>query len=287
MIKYKFGIIDIITYLFTGVFLVVTIVPFWQMIIIAFSTPESFVQDPYHIIPRGFSIAVFSELFKSKQVLSGMLISFISVMAGWLGGIFLCSMGAYALKNKKIMGRKLFFSIIIFTMFFNGGIIPMFIWFRKLNINNTIWVLFLPTLINTFYLLLLKNYFTALPNELEEAAMLDGYNEFQILFKIVMPISKPVIAAVSLFLIVQYWNDYFMGMLFIDDVELYPLGLILRNVIINRQMMVQTVIGDQGQLSSQQYNMALVMVSLVPIIILYPFIQQYFVSGIMIGAIKE
>lgn len=290
MIKQKAGISDVFIVIITGILLIVTIIPIWQMLVIAFSSPDHYSADPYHFVPRGFSLAIFAELLSSTRILRSISISVLVVCVGWFGGIVLTGMGAYALNklNKyRIPGRKILFKMIIFTMFFNGGIIPMFLWFRNIQITDTLFSLFLPTLINTFYLFLMKNYFSSIPEALEEAATIDGYNHFQILFKIIFPISKPVIAAVSLFLIVQYWNDYYFAMLFLNDTKLYPLGLILRNAVIDRQMIVQTVIGDQGQLSSEQYNMALVIVSLVPIFMIYPFIQKYFVTGIMVGAIKE
>jgi putative aldouronate transport system permease protein len=290
MVKQKSGVGEILSIIITCLLLIITIIPIWQMLVIAFSPSDNYIVDPFHMIPKGFSVAIFTELFSSSRILRAMGLSLVVVLFGWFMGITLAAMGAYALNklNKyKIKGRKVVYLLIIFTMFFNGGIIPMFIWFRKIQITDTIFSLFLPSLINTFYLFLMKNYFSTIPESMEEAATIEGCNHFQILFKIVFPISKPVIAAVSLFLIVQYWNDYYFGMLFINDTKLYPLGLILRNAIINKQMVVQTVIGDQGQLTSEQYNMALVIVSLVPIFIIYPFIQKYFVSGIMIGAVKE
>lgn len=283
----KITLFDVVLSIILGLLALVLLIPFWQMIVVAFSTTEGYVRSTYHLIPTSFSVDVFSQLFSSSEITKGMLISLINVLCGWLGGLVLCSMGAYALTKKKIIGRKIIFNVIIFTMFFNGGIIPLYIWLRKINITDTIFCLFLPSLISTFYLLLLKNSFTTIPEEMEEAALIDGYNELQILFKIIIPVSKPVIAAVSLFLIVQYWNDYYNAMMFMNSPDLYPLGLILRNVIISKQTLLKTPVAAGTVLPSEQYNMALTIVAMVPILVLYPFVQKYFVAGVMIGAVKE
>lgn len=283
----KVTLFDVVLAVILCVLALILLIPFWQMIVIAFSTTEAYVKSTYHLIPTSFKADVFAQLFSSSEITKGMFISLANVLCGWLVGLILCSMGAYALTKKKIIGRKIIFNVIIFTMFFNGGIIPMYIWLRKIHITDTIFCLFLPTLISTFYLLLLKNSFTTIPEEMEEAALIDGYNELQVLFKIIIPISKPVIAAVSLFLIVQYWNDYYNAMMFMNSPDLYPLGLILRNVIISKQTLLKTSVAAGTVLPSEQYNMALTIVAMVPILVLYPFVQKYFVAGVMIGAVKE
>ncbi len=283
----KVTLFDVVSGIVLALLALVLLVPFWQMIVVAFSTTEGYVKSTYHLIPTSFSVDVFSQLFSSSEIMKGMLISLINVLCGWLGGLILCAMGAYALTKKNIIGRKFIFNFIIFTMFFNGGIIPLYIWLKKIYITDTIFCLFLPTLISTFYLLLLKNSFISIPAEMEEAALIDGYNEMQILFKIIIPVSKPVIAAVSLFLIVQYWNDYYNAMMFMNKPDLYPLGLILRNVIISKQALLRTPVAAGAVLPSEQYNMALTMIAMLPILVLYPFVQKYFVAGVMIGAVKE
>jgi putative aldouronate transport system permease protein len=281
-------IIELAIVAILGIFLLVAFFPFWQMIVIAFSTPAEYAKSPYHVIPTSFSVDVFKQLLASKTVLTGLGVSLIVVLAGWSGGLVLTAMGAYALTKRAIIGHRVILRFIIFTMYFSGGIIPLYVWMRTLGLTDTLWSLFLPSLVSTFYLLVLKNYFSSIPIELEEAAMIDGYNEFQILFKIMIPVAKPAIAAISVFMVVGLWNDYYLGMLFLSKLELFPLGLILRNVIISKQALMNTPLGSAGaMLTTDQYNMAMIMVAMVPVAIVYPFAQRYFISGISLGAIKE
>jgi putative aldouronate transport system permease protein len=277
---------DILIYAIILVILFVTVFPFWQMLVIVTSSVPAFLKDNFHIIPRSFNVSTFLSLFENDIVLNGIKLSFIVTSAGWAYSMFLTTIGAYTLSKKDILARKFLFNFVIFTMFFGGGIIPLYITVRSLHMTDTVFALFIPGALNTFNLLLMKNYFQSLPDDFEEAARIDGYNDIQILYKIIIPISKPVIAAVSLFYIVGYWNDYLTPTLFASNPKLYPLPLILRNVVVSRLVLLNSAAIGTMQPPSQQYYMSMVLVSLVPVVVLYPFIQKYFVTGIMMGAIK-
>ena len=195
--------------------------------------------------------------------------------------------GGYALSHKRLPGRSLILTLLVISMYFSGGVITMYVLLRRLHLLNTLWAMFLPTACNTFYLMLVKNYITSLSPELEEAARIDGCNDIVILFRIIIPVCKPVLLTVSMFYIVGYWNDYFSAMMYVDSSELYPLSLILRNVIISRTTAISSLAGTAASSPTEQYSMALILVSMLPIIVLYPWIQRYFTTGIMVGALKE
>ena len=195
-------------------------------------------------------------------------------------------MGGYALSKDGLPGRNIIFRLFIFTMFFSGGLVPGYILVRGLHLDNTIWALTLPMAISTYNLILMKNYFTSINPSLEEAAKIDGYNDIQILLKIVLPMSKPVIAAISLFYAVTYWNDYFSAILYSSKEELIPFQIYLRNLIIVNAAANKVGIST-GPSAYEQFKMAVVIIGIVPIVLVYPFVQKYFTKGIILGAVKE
>lgn len=285
--KFKTNMFDRINMILLAVIAVIAIFPVWQMVVITFSSGKAYLTSQYHLIPTSFSLETFNALLQSKTLWNGLRTSLIITSLGWAYSMLLTTMGAYALSKKDIIGRKIIFNLIVFTMFFNGGMIPLYITVKKLQMTDTIFALIIPYALSTFNLLLVKSYFQQLPVELEEAARIDGYNDIQILFTIMIPISKPVIATVSLFYLVQIWNDFFSPMLFLSTSALYPLALILRNTVISKERILDSVAKmNAGLQFSQQYYMAMILVALIPIVVVYPFIQKYFVSGIMLGAIK-
>jgi len=192
-------------------------------------------------------------------------------------------MGAYVLSKGDLEGRNFMFRMIIFTMFFGGGLVPFYILLTSMGFRNNILVLFVPSAMNTFNLILMKNYFaTTVPQSLEDSARIDGLNDFQILFRIVLPTSMPIVATISLFFAVSYWNNWFMAMLFISNAKLLPLALVLRNLVLSaRSFYVPPTVVPQ------MVKASVILIAIIPIIMVYPFIQKHFVKGIMLGAIKE
>lgn len=171
-------------------------------------------------------------------------------------------------------------------MFFSGGLAPSYILIRGLGMNDTIWALTIPVAVSTFNLILMKNYFTTINPSLEEAAKIDGYNDIQILFKVIFPISKPVLAAISLFYAVTYWNDYYLAILYSSSQNLFPFQMYLRNLIIVN--VAAAKIGIQTGISAyEQFKMAVVVLGIIPIVAVYPFIQKYFTKGVVLGSVKE
>ena len=199
--------------------------------------------------------------------------------------------GAYALSKKRLAGRKIILSMILFTMLFSGGLIPYYLVVSGLHLSNTIWAMIIPSAVNTFYLIIMKNYFSSLSPSLEEAAKIDGANDIQILFRVMLPISLPFIATFVLFYSVERWNEWWNALLFINDSSLQPLQIYMRNLLVNynNQMSQQAmlILGDKRSANFQAVQMASIVVSTVPILCIYPFVQRHFVKGVMVGSVKE
>lgn len=270
-----------------GLMTLIMLIPFWQIIVITFSSTYDYLLHPTHLWIYQPELTTMRSILLNPSVLRGLLVSLFVVIVGWALSMLLTVGGGYALSHKRLPGRNLLLTLLVISMYFSGGVITMYVQLRRLHILNTIWALFLPTACNTFYLMLVKNYIASLSPELEEAARIDGCNDFVILIRVMVPVCKPVLLTVSMFYIVGYWNDYFSGMMYVDSAELYPLALILRNVIISRTVQVSSAAGTASSTPTEQYSMAMILVSMLPIIVLYPWIQRYFTTGIMVGAVKE
>lgn len=284
--RFKFGIADILIYLVLIIFSLAILLPMWHIFVISTSSPEVYLRDTYHLVPKSFSLDEYKRAFSS---LGGIINSlFVSIKVTGLGtalSMLLTSMGAYVLSKKGLPGRNFLFKILVFTMFFSGGLVPFYVLVKNLHLDDTIFALTIPLAISTYNLIIMKNYFTSLPESLEEAAKIDGYNDVQILFKIIIPVSKPVFAAVSLFYGVAYWNDYFMATLFISSNNMYPLQVVLRQMIIQNLVMAQVGVATVAS-NPEQFKMACIIIGIIPVLIIYPFVQNSFSKGIMMGAVK-
>ncbi len=284
--RFKFGIADILIYLVLILFSLAILLPMWHIFIISTSSPDVYLRDTYHLVPKSFSLDEYKRAFSS---LGGIINSlFVSIKVTGLGtalSMLLTSMGAYVLSKKGLPGRNFLFKILVFTMFFSGGLVPFYVLVKNLHLDDTIFALTIPLAISTYNLIIMKNYFASLPESLEEAAKIDGYNDVQILFKIIIPVSKPVFAAVSLFYGVAYWNDYFMATLFISSNNMYPLQVVLRQMIIQNLVMAQVGVATVAS-NPEQFKMACIIIGIIPVLIIYPFVQNSFSKGIMMGAVK-
>jgi putative aldouronate transport system permease protein len=280
----KLHLFDYINYFVLAVITIITIYPFWYVLVISFSTQEGFYKDIYHIIPNSFSLETYQYALTNEQIFRSLGVSISVTVLGVLFSMLLTSMGAYVLSKTHLKGRKSLFIFMIFTMFFNGGIVPLYVLVNSLHMRDTILALIIPMAINTFNLILMMNYFASLPDSLEEAAKIDGCNDFQILFKVVLPSSKPIVMTILLFYAVFYWNEWFLAMLFISNQEIYPLSLFLRNMILSSQNYMS--IGLSRQVP-EMLKSAVIVISIVPVLLFYPFVQKHFVQGIMLGSVKE
>ncbi|GHU18739.1 putative ABC transporter permease protein YtcP [Spirochaetia bacterium] len=291
MNKRKFSFADFLLLTFLGCGALICLFPFYQTIVLSLASPADIAAGKVLIIPKSFDISAYTYLLKEGKVARGIGVSITITILGTLLSLIVTTAGAYALTKKSMPGRNFILNAIIVTMFFSGGLVPYFLTIRALGLMNNIMVMIVPVAINTFNLILMKNFLAAVPAELEESAKIDGANELVILVRIIVPVSTPIMATISLFYAVDRWNEWWNAMMFINNTRLYPLQLVLRNAIIN----VTALLGDattKGFIEKtkvffpESAKAAIIIISAVPILLVYPFIQKYFATGIMIGSIK-
>lgn len=237
--------------------------------------------------PLGFSLDAYTNVFRNPMIVRGYGNTLFVVLAGLVLNITLTAFGAYALSRKSLRYRKPLMLFIIFTMFFSGGLIPLYLTVKGVGLIDSLWSLIIPTAINTFNLILMKTAFEAIPDALEESAKIDGANDFVILFRIVLPLSMPVIAVMLLYYGVGHWNSWFNAMIFLQERSLYPLQLVLRGILLQGETNANSgASDDDAAMLAATLKYATIIVATVPILFVYPFLQKYFVKGALIGAVK-
>ncbi len=267
-----------------------TMLPFAYVLAASFATEREIVERPLFLIPRDVSLNAYQYIFSSSTLLRSIVNSVVITVLGTLVNMACTVTMAYSLSKRRVAGRGLILNLIIFSMFFSGGMIPTYIVVSGLGITNTYWAVILPGAISAYYLMIVKNFFQNIPAELEESAYLDGCNDLSALWRIALPLSLPVMATFSLFYAVGHWNAYFGAMLYMSKApEKWPLQVMLRQLIILSQMTA----GDMASMDpgftkppDQSIKMAVIMVSTVPVMMLYPFLQKYFAKGVLVGALK-
>jgi putative aldouronate transport system permease protein len=279
---------DVVLFILLTAFGFVIVVPFLNVVAVSFTTYKEYLTSTLIIIPKNPELKAYKEIFTDPRIISGYRTSLTIVLIGVPLSLFLCSSMGYALSRRGWPGRKLVFVLILITMLFNGGIVPLYLVVRSLKLTNTIWSVILCGALNTFYMILTYNFFQSLPESLVESARLDGASDWSILFRIVLPLSLPIIATLTLFLTVDKWNEYFNAMIFIRKAGLQPLQMVLRSIIIDSSTATQvsSSIAITERANTQGVKMAAVIVTMLPIMLIYPFLQKHFAKGIMVGAIK-
>ena len=284
--KEKHTIIDILIYIFFILFALSILIPFWTILITSLSTSDGYYASTFHFWSTGFTLNEYKNaLSNTGGILNGLWVSVRVTVLGTLLAMFLTCMSGYVLSKKDMPGRNILFNIVLFTMFFSGGLMPFYLTVRNLGLFDSLFAMFIPTAISTFYTILMKNYFQSIPPSLEEVARVEGCNDIQILYKIVIPLSTPAIAAIGLFYGVNFWNEYFYSTLFISSNSLYPLPVILRQMIVQNLAIAQ--LGQQSvSTNEEQFKMACIIISIIPVICVYPFVQKYFTKGLTMGGVK-
>jgi len=281
--------IDVFVYIFLTLLAISTLFPFLNVFSKSVSEEWAVVSGKVGIYPMGFQLDTMKYVITSSQFINSFSVSVFITLTGTVFSILLSALTAYPLSKKNIPGVKIILVLFVFTMLFNGGLIPNYMLIKNLGLINKLGALILPGLINVFNLLLLKNYYESLPESLEESAKLDGASNLTILFKIILPVSLPVLATVSLFYAVSYWNDFFNAMLYVTKPTLKPLQLYLRDIVIdadNTAAGMNKSAEDMLNVSSEGVRAATIIASTVPIIMVYPFLQKYFIKGVMVGSVK-
>ena len=280
--------IDILIVLFITFGAVVVFFPFYNTFLISLVTERFYVRHAFVLFPTQITFSQYKYILSYRPLMDGFRVSGIITVVGTAFSMLVSTFMAYGM-TKKFPGRNLIMNLIIFSMYFSGGLIPFYVLITKLHMKDSLAVLIIPGALSVFNMILMKNFFNSLPPSLEESASIDGANDITILFKIILPLSMPMLATFSLFFAVEKWNDWFTAMIFIDTDSKRPLQTVLRNLIIDSARMdKQMMASAAGQhFFSAGVKMAAVVVSMLPIMLVYPFLQKYFMKGIMIGAIKS
>lgn len=264
----------------------VTLYPFANIIAQSFSNESAIRAGQVNLIPQGFNTTTYQLVMSDEMFWTNYKNTVIYTVVATVIAMVLTTCYAYVLSKKNLRGRGLLIGVAVFTMFFNGGLIPNYVLISSLGLTNSLWAIVLPNAISVFNLLVMKSFFENIPEELEEAAQIDGLSTFGILFRIVLPLSKAVIATMVLFYAVSFWNSWFQAFLYMDRAELFPVTVYLRNLIAGATTATSTGGGsDLAQVASNIQSVTMVL-TVLPILLIYPFIQRYFVSGIMLGSVK-
>ena len=279
------------------ILVVLTLSPFVLLAMSSVSSESSLIRNGYQFWPQTFSLDAYKYILRnSDTILKAYGLTILTTAVGTLMSLFLTITLAYPLSRKKLKGRNVITFLIFFTMLFHGGVVPSYIlWARYLKIKNTFWALVLPNLlINPFHLILMKNYFEhSIPQEIMEAAELDGAGPIGILGYVILPMGKPIIATIAMFTILTYWNDWTNALYFVSDSRLWSLQILLQNILNNVQFLsknsqVASQIGlSVASIPSVSVRMAIAVLGVLPILVLFPFFQKYIVKGISLGAVKE
>ena len=287
-------IIDSAAFLISSIILLIVLCPLIFILSASISEPRLVTMGEVFLLPKDITLEGYKMILEYKPIWTGYRNTVFYTVIGTLINVFLTVTCAYSLSKKDLVGRSFFMKLFTFTMFFNGGLIPTYLVIKQLNIINTVWAMWLPVAVSVWNVIIRKTYFeSSIPYELQEAASSDGCSDIGILLRIVLPLSKPILAVLALFYAVSHWNTYFNALIYLNNENLYPLQLFLRRILIMDQMtdmmgadpeLVEQLIRRMELKDSMKFG--IIVVSSLPIICVYPFIQKYFVKGVMVGAVK-
>lgn len=268
--------------------------PLWFVVIASFSDPYEVWNGTVVLLPKGFSLDSYVEILKYEEIWVGYRNTIFYTVAGTCINLFVTVCMAYPLSRRRFMPKNLLMALCMITMYFSGGLIPNYLVVKNLHMVDTVWAMMIPGCLSVYNMIIMRSYFVnSIPETMEEAAVLDGANPVQYLLKVVLPLSKPVIAVIALYYMVGHWNDFFNALIYLNDRELLPLQTFLRNLLVTNS--VGTVSQTQNLnpellqkkiYLAQTIKYSAIIISTVPVLCVYPFVQKYFVKGIMIGAIK-
>jgi putative aldouronate transport system permease protein len=270
--------------------------PYWNSLVISFNVGKDTMMGGLTFWPREFTLENYRIVFQDKRLVDALYISVMRTVIGTVISIFFTSMFAYGMTVKGLVGKKYYMIFCIITMYFGGGLIPYFLLIRELGMMNSFWVYVIPSIISVWNMIIFRAFFMGLPAGLEESAKIDGASLIGIFFRIILPISGPVIATLSLFTAVGHWNEWFSASIFISDAKLLPVQTVLQQIlksnIVSEQLMqvsgaAQEQMAKKIGVTAKSLTMATMVVATIPIILVYPFVQKYFVKGVLVGSLKE
>jgi putative aldouronate transport system permease protein len=274
---------------FLALIFIIMVYPFIYVLAVSLSSPEAVIQNKVFLFPVGFNLTAYRVVADNKGIWTGYANTIWYTVIGTLINLAVTSLMAYSLSKKYLWGRRFFSLFVIFTMFFQGGMIPNYLLISRLGMINTIWAIVLPGAVSTWYLMVMRTFFSELPAELEEAAMVDGCNPLVIFLRIVLPLSKPILFTMTLFYAVTHWNAYMAPLIYLNDKAKFPLQIIMRQILITGDTNFTNAISyldDTNLIISDTIKYATIIISILPIVMSYPFIQKYFSKGVMIGSVK-
>jgi len=282
-------VFDVSNYIFLGLFGLAAILPFIYVVAGSFASDAELTKRAVFLIPETFTLAAYEFIFSTNTIIRSISVSLYVTAVGTLVNLFFTVTMAYSLSKRGLMGRNGVLNLVVFSMLFGGGLIPTYLVVRELQLLDTYWALMLPGAISAFNLIIVKNFFQELPPELEEAAKIDGCTELGLLWRIVLPLSMPVLATFTLFYAVGHWNDFFAALLYMNDPSKWPLQVMLRQIV----LLSQAAAGDISSMDpnfvqppDQSIKMAVIVVGTIPILLVYPFLQKHFAKGVLIGSVK-
>ncbi len=288
-VRRRLSLFDLTLYGVMFLLIVITLYPLYYVTINSLSDSRHVLSQSVNLYPRGFTLASYRVVLADPAMLRAYANTILYTLVGTLLNIVLTAMCAYPLSIPGFFGRKQFTMLIVFTMLFNGGIIPRYLVVRALGMIDTLWAIVLPVAILTWYMFIMRTYFRGIPDALRESAFIDGANDVHILFRVILPLSAPVIGALTVFYTVFHWNSFFNALIYLNSAERYPLQILLRNVTIEDQMSGYVAdFFDESDfaVAEQTVKYTVIMVSTLPILTIYPFMQKHFAKGVTIGAVK-
>lgn len=279
---------DITNIAFMVAIIIVTIYPFWYTIVNSFNEIDA--GSGLVFLPHKFTLSAYDLLFKYKLIWTGYKNTVVRTLLGTVLSLFFTMVTAYPLSKRDLPLNRFFMKFILITMLFSGGLIPTYLQVKSLGLLNSVLALVLPGLLNAFNIFIVRNFYWSIPASLEESAFIDGAGWFRILFRIVIPLSKPVLATIALWVLVGHWNAWFDAMIYITDPQKTVVQVILRRIALERSstdiLVIMNKMSHDKDFSSKTLESAIIVITILPMLIIYPFLQKYFVKGIMIGAIK-
>ena len=282
-----------LVYLFLGIFILCVLYPLLYVVSCSFSDPEALVQGKVFFLPVNPGLQGYQAVFQNTKVWRGYGNTILYTVVGTVVGVAVSITASYVLSRKEFPLHKFLSGFFMFTMFFGGGTIPTYLWLKSLGLLNTIWAIVLPGAVNVWLVMVGRTFLqSSIPEELFEAVCLDGGNYFQYFFKIIIPLSKPILAVLALNFALIHWNSYYNALLYLSDAKKYPLQMVLREILIQNTVDLTSMTGVnvnsmmKNQYLSELLKYSLIIVSSIPLLAVYPFIQKYFIKGVMIGSVK-
>lgn len=297
MIRHSFGdrMMAFVIYFLLSLLAFSTFYPFWNAAVISFNSGTDTALGGITFWPRFFTLENYQVVFNDKRMLNAFGVSVLRTIAGTFTSILVTAVFAYGMSKNELMGRKFYMVLCIVTMYFSGGLIPSFLLIRGMGLMNSFWVFIIPSIVSVWNMIIFRTFFKELPAGLEESAQMDGSGNWGIFFRIILPLSGPVITTLALFTAVYHWNDWFLPSIYINKEQLLPIQTLLKQILSSNIMSEQLSQMDsaaQGRMdqmrtvTTKSLSMATMMVATVPIMLVYPFVQKYFVKGVLVGSMK-